>query len=131
MIHLNHRRSPCNSKSIKGLSLSYILFKARKWTPSWISHFTPHPVYFRTSVLESAYNSASDAFIESNKLAAICYSAPLSRIRSLFDISSTSRHTRLISAGSSRFNILPVILHIFIYNTVKTIKLHVAASIQE
>ena len=65
MIHLNHRRSPCHSKNIKGPPLHYILFKTRTWTPSWISYYVPHPHFLSEVVI--CLLPTSDALISFNK----------------------------------------------------------------
>ena len=58
------------------------------------------PTYFQSFSAVIGLLPVSDAFIYSNKLAAIFYPVQYRRNRLYFDVSLTSSHTRLISAGS-------------------------------
>ena len=94
-----------------------ILFLSKLlWKYIWKLHRRPHvnvlhlgfritspPTYFQSFSAVIGLLPASDAFIFLNKLAAGFYPAPISRIRTYFEIFPISRHIRLLSAGSSQF----------------------------
>ena len=89
----------------------HVILKIYKVYPYTIyySRQPPPPTYFQCFPTVIGLLQASEAFIYSNILAA-SYPAPLSRIRLFFEISLNSRHTWLISDGSSRFY-TPLLLH--------------------